>query len=83
MLAQVVSDCAATGGAKPPVCRLLNHSQVSYEAKVKERKLEKLKHENRRTSLIKEVSCLCALGKQHDHAGCCTTYLLLCQLGVA
>lgn len=53
---QVVSSSAAAGGANPPVCRLLNHSQVSYEAKVKERKLEKLKHENRRTALIKEVS---------------------------
>lgn len=45
------------GGANPPVCRLLNHSQVSFEAKVKERKLEKLKLENRRVSTIKEVSC--------------------------
>ena len=52
------------------MCRLLNHSQVSYEAKVKERKLEKLKHENRRTALIKEVSCLHAFGKQHEQAGC-------------
>ncbi|KAL3141114.1 hypothetical protein ABBQ38_003467 [Trebouxia sp. C0009 RCD-2024] len=43
------------GGANPPVCRLLNHSQVSFETKVKERRLEKLKHENRRTALIKEV----------------------------
>ena len=43
------------------MCRLLNHSQVSFEAKVKERKLEKLKHENRRTALIKEVSCLTTL----------------------
>ena len=71
---QVVSSCAAAGGATPPVCRLLNHSQVSYEAKVKDRKLEKLKNENRRTALIKEVSCLHALGKQHEQACCvCVT----------
>lgn len=43
------------GGAVPPVCRLLNHSKVSYEAKVKERQLEKKQNENRRVSLIKEV----------------------------
>lgn len=43
------------GGAVPPVCRLLNHSQVSFEAKVKERKAEKKQHENRRISMIKEV----------------------------
>lgn len=78
---QLVSSCGAAGGASPPVCRLLNFSQVSFEAKVKERKLEKLKHENRRTALIKEVSCLHALflaGRQdgqfyiahHMHAGC-------------
>lgn len=78
---QLMSIFGAAGGASPPVCRLLNHSQVSFEAKVKERKLEKLKHENRRTALIKEVSCLHALcwaGRQHGqvyiahvmHAGC-------------
>ena len=40
------------------MCRLLNHSQVSFEAKVKERKAEKKQHENRRISMIKEVSTL-------------------------
>ena len=49
---------SASGGAVPPVCRLLNHSQVSFEAKVKERKAEKKQHENRRISTIKEVSTL-------------------------
>ena len=48
---------AASGAAAPPVCRLLNHSQVSYEAKVKERKAEKKQHENRKLATIKEVSC--------------------------
>ncbi|KAA6428796.1 hypothetical protein WJX79_002777 [Trebouxia sp. C0005] len=43
------------GAADPPVCRLLNHSQVSYEAKVKERKAEKKQHENRKLATIKEV----------------------------
>ncbi|KAL0039147.1 hypothetical protein WJX77_009320 [Trebouxia sp. C0004] len=43
------------GAAAPPVCRLLNHSQVSYEAKVKERKAEKKQHENRKLATIKEV----------------------------
>ncbi len=47
---------AASGAADPPVCRLLNHSQVSYEAKVKERKAEKKQHENRKLATIKEVS---------------------------
>ena len=46
---------AASGAAAPPVCRLLNHSQVSYEAKVKERKAEKKQHENRKLATIKEV----------------------------
>lgn len=49
---------AAAGAADPPVCRLLNHSQVSYEAKVKERKAEKKQHENRKLATIKEVSFL-------------------------
>ncbi len=47
---------AASGAAAPPVCRLLNHSQVSYEAKVKERKAEKKQHENRKLATIKEVT---------------------------
>ncbi len=50
---------AASGGAIPPVCRLLNHSQVSFEAKVKDRKAEKKQHENRRMAMIKEVSQHC------------------------
>ena len=63
---RVVQQAIAAGGANPPVCRLLNHSQVSFEAKVKERKLEKLKHENRRTSLIKEViACKLWTGSIH------------------
>ena len=51
-----VKPFAASGAADPPVCRLLNHSQVSYEAKVKERKAEKKQHENRKLATIKEVS---------------------------
>lgn len=65
---RVVQQAIAAGGANPPVCRLLNHSQVSFEAKVKERKLEKLKHENRRTSLIKEVTTACKLCSGSIHA---------------
>ena len=88
----MVSNRAATGGANPPVCRLLNHSQVSFEAKVKERKLEKLKNENRRTALIKEVSCLLllassmnmpAVGTSLCYMTCCTRHLLICQFDVA
>lgn len=58
------SRFGAAGGANPPVCRLLNHSQVSFETRVKERKLEKRKHENRRTSLIKEVKLPATSGQQ-------------------
>ena len=47
--------------AVPPVCRLLNHSKVAYEAKVKERQAEKKQNENRRVALIKEVGLSCCV----------------------
>ena len=38
------------------MCRLQNHAKVTHEAKVKERQAEKKLHEQKRTTVMKEVS---------------------------